>query len=150
MIVRTVLAAGAALVLAGLITGARALAQSSPEARTVASAAYSGPQGREILIDVRDPAEWRDTSMPAGAIGISISRPDFVEAVTTATGGDRSRPVALICRSGTRSLRAAKALTEAGFTNVTNIGDGMVGRDGVGPGWLASGLPLQRPPAEGS
>jgi rhodanese-related sulfurtransferase len=118
----------------------------TPGATTLPAAAYSGPAPSTTLIDVREPNEWAETGMPAGSVGVAISRADFVDAVTKTMGGDKTRPVAVICRSGTRSQRAAKALTDAGFTNVTNIGDGMIGRKEVGSGWLASGLPLQRAP----
>jgi rhodanese-related sulfurtransferase len=98
-----------------------------------------------MLIDVREPSEWAQTGVPAGAQRISISRPDFIDAVLQAVSGDRSRPVALICRSGSRSVRAAEKLAAAGFTRVTNVGDGMIGREGVGPGWLAANLPVTYP-----
>ena len=134
--------------LVALALAVPALGQTAAGPRTVPAATYSGERDGVVLIDVREPNEWAETSMPAGAIGISISRADFVDAVAKALGGDRSKPVALICRSGTRSLRGAKMLSDAGFTQVTNIGDGMIGRTEVGSGWLAGGLPLQRAATE--
>jgi rhodanese-related sulfurtransferase len=118
----------------------------APTYATVPSAAFAANRGKAVLVDIREPAEWKETGMPAGAVGVSISRPDFVEAVSALVGGDKSRPVALICRSGTRSIRAADQLTAAGFTRITNVGDGMIGRAGVGDGWKASGLPVQPAP----
>jgi hypothetical protein len=41
-------------------------------------------------------------------------------------------------------VKAAEQLSAAGFTKITNIGDGMIGREGVGKGWLAATLPLDR------
>ena len=35
-----------------------------------------------------------------------------------------------------------KVLTDAGFTNVVHIKEGMAG-SGAGPGWLARGLPTE-------
>jgi rhodanese-related sulfurtransferase len=81
--------------------------------------------------------------MPADSKGVTLQRPDFVDAVLAELGGDRTRPVAVICRSGSRSVKAAEQLSNAGFTHVTNIGDGMMGREGVGQGWLAAKLPTQ-------
>lgn len=115
--------------------------------RTLTSAEYAaGPSS--TLIDVREPAEWIATGVPAGAKTISLSNPDFVAAVEVELGSDKTRPVAVICRAGNRSVRAADALAAAGFTNVTNIADGMLGRDDVGPGWLGSNLATQAYPIQ--
>jgi rhodanese-related sulfurtransferase len=111
--------------------------------KTVSSEAFSKKPEGATLIDVREATEWAETGTPKGAALVSISRPDFVDAVTAQVGGDKSKPVALICRSGNRSSRAAAQLAAAGFTNVINIGDGMSGRDGVGPGWIATKLPTE-------
>ena len=60
----------------------------------------------------------------------------------TAVGGDKSKPVALICASGTRSNRAHRFLESQGFTNLYDVREGMMGR-GDAPGWLKRGLPTQ-------
>jgi rhodanese-related sulfurtransferase len=136
---------------AALVCGAvnlPALAQVAPALppafETVSSETFVSSRPDTLLIDVREPAEWEQTGAPVGAKLISNSRGDFVDAVLEAVGGDKTRPVAVICRSGNRSVRAAERLASAGFTRVTNIGDGMSGRDGVGPGWLGANLPLTR------
>jgi rhodanese-related sulfurtransferase len=134
-------AIAAALVL---LTAAPALAQTP--LHTVSSEAFASSKDKSTLIDVREPTEWAETGVPSGAATISISRKDFVDAVLAKVGGDKSAPVALICRSGNRSVKASEALTAAGFTNVTNVGDGMLGRDGVGKGWLAAKLPTSPAP----
>ena len=136
-------AIAAALVL---LTAAPALAQTSAPLHTVSSEAFASLKDKSALIDVREPAEWAETGVPSGATTISISRKDFVDAVLAKVGGDKSAPVALICRSGNRSVKASEALTAAGFTNVTNVGDGMLGREGVGKGWLAAKLPTSPAP----
>jgi len=111
--------------------------------KTVTSEAFSKKPDGAILIDVREPKEWAETGMPATAKGVSISQPDFVQRILAETGGDKTKPVAIICRSGNRSAKAAQQLVDAGFTNVTNIGDGMSGREGTGPGWIAAKLPTK-------
>lgn len=118
-----------------------ALAQTG--VKTVSSETFAQMSAGTLLVDVREPDEWTQTGVPASASQISISRSDFVDAVLAEVGGDRSKPVAVFCRSGGRSIRAAERLAAAGFTNVTNIGDGMMGRDQVGAGWLAAGLPTR-------
>ena len=57
-------------------------------------------------------------------------------------GGDRNAPIGLICRTGNRTTQMQRVLQEAGFTQVYNIKEGMVG-SGAGPGWIARGLPLE-------
>ncbi len=128
--------------VAALLT-APALAQKTDAPyRTVPSEAFHADRGDAVLIDVREASEWKETGVPEGALKISNSRNDFVDAVLAQVGGDRTKPVAVFCRSGGRSVQAAKKLTDAGFTNVTNVGDGMIGRDSVGKGWKSAGLPL--------
>jgi rhodanese-related sulfurtransferase len=140
------LALSAALVCS--VVGLPGLAQVAPALppafETVSSETFASSHSGTLLIDVREPAEWQQTGAPAGATLISGSRSDFVDAVLEATGGDKTKPVAVICRSGSRSVRAAEKLAAAGFTRVTNVGDGMIGRDGVGKGWLSADLPLTR------
>jgi rhodanese-related sulfurtransferase len=135
---------GVVLAAAMLALGFPALAQSQTPVRTLSAEAFAKAPGEAILIDVREPREWAQTGTPAQAKRVSISRTDFVTAVLAEVGGDKTKPVALICRSGSRSVRAAEQLAAAGFTNITNVGDGMIGRDGVGKGWLAANLPLTR------
>jgi rhodanese-related sulfurtransferase len=129
-----------------LLTAAPALAQAQTPVHVVSSEAFASSKDRATLIDVREPTEWAETGVPAGAATISISRKDFVDAVLAKVGGDKSAPVAVICKSGARSTKAAEALSAAGFTSVTNVGDGMMGRPAVGKGWLAAKLPVSPAP----
>lgn len=103
-------------------------------------------RGEVTIIDVRSPQEWRQTGLPAGAKAVSIHDPDgiegFVAALRRSVGNDLDRPVALICARGNRSTRAQNALQAAGFTQVLNIKEGMLG-SASGPGWLARELPLE-------
>jgi rhodanese-related sulfurtransferase len=138
------IAAALVLMTAAPAFVAPALAQTP--VRTVSSEAFVASKDKAALIDVREPAEWADNGVPQGAATISISRKDFVAAVLAKVGGDKSAPVAVICKSGARSTRAAEQLAAAGFTNVTNVGDGMMGRDAIGKGWLAAKLPVSPAP----
>lgn len=100
-----------------------------------------------LLIDVRTPAEWQQTGIPAGAAAISITehprgQRGFVADVLALTGGDRGHPIAVICRTGKRSARARRLLERNGFTHVYNVSEGMAGSGGE-PGWLARGLPVE-------
>ena len=104
--------------------------------------------GEVTLMDVRHPDEWRETGIPQGANTITIHGPDgmagFVVAATRAVRGKKDQPIALICARGWRSYRAANALRDAGFTNIINVREGMLGNPLDGPGWLDRKLPVDR------
>ncbi len=59
---------------------------------------------------------------------------NFVHEVKEALAGDLEKPVILICRSGERSIYAARKLSKNGFENVYNIEKGFLFD------WKASGL----------
>lgn len=106
-----------------------------PEAHEAAVA------GKVLLVDIRRPEEWRKTGVGEGAHPLDMRREDFVEALLALTGGDRSRPVALICASGARSDRTSLKLEKAGFTRIIDVPEGMTGSR-AGPGWVARNLPV--------
>jgi rhodanese-related sulfurtransferase len=115
--------------------------------------AYAGPSldpaaalrqveaGTLLLIDIRRPDEWQETGSGKGARRLDMRRTDFIDALTALAGGDRSRPIALICARGVRSARMAKLLTDNGFSQIIDVPEGMLGSSS-GPGWIARGLPL--------
>ena len=111
---------------------------SAPDA---AAAAISGDI---ILVDIRRPDEWAKTGVPQGAVPLDMRRDDFTQALLTAMGGRKDRPVALVCARGIRSGRISARLSEAGFTHVIDVSEGMLGSR-AGPGWLKRGLPLVHP-----
>lgn len=99
--------------------------------------------GDITLIDIRRPDEWAATGIGAGAIPIDLRDPAFLEKLL-AQQPDRTAPIALICARGVRSRGLAGALTNAGFTNIIDVPEGMLG-SGAGAGWLAAGLPVTKP-----
>tara|TARA_R110002095_G_scaffold191418_1_gene168993 strand:+ start:1087 stop:1494 length:408 start_codon:yes stop_codon:yes gene_type:complete len=119
----------------GAEIGADAL--SAPEALTLAQA------GKITLIDIRRPDEWDRTGVPQTGVPLDLRRPDFVAALRVQVNGDQDRPIALICARGVRSARLAAVLTDAGFTRILDVPEGMMG-SGAGAGWLARGLPVMR------
>jgi rhodanese-related sulfurtransferase len=108
---------------------------SAPEAQKQAQA------GKILLLDIRTPEEWAKTGSGVGAKRLDMRRDDFVAALDTLLGGDRSKPVALICAKGVRSSRLSRALREGGYSNIIDVPEGMMGSY-AGPGWLARGLPV--------
>ena len=100
--------------------------------------------GDILLIDLRTPEEWRQSGIPDAAIGIDVSAKDFGAKLMEAIGGDRTKPVALICRTGGRSGYASQILAQNGFTSIYDVSEGTHG-SGAGPGWLRRGLPTRTP-----
>ena len=72
------------------------------------------------LVDVRSPKE-RVVSMLAGAIGANDG-PAAVAALATL---DPAAPVVVYCAGGLRSAKAARALLQAGHTDVRNLEGGI-------------------------
>ena len=83
------------------------------------------------IVDVREPDEWR-----AGRIdgALHIPRDGLADRLDEL---DRGRPVVTVCRSGSRSGRAAAYLAEEGFT-AENLDGGMLA-------WEEAGLAYATP-----
>jgi rhodanese-related sulfurtransferase len=121
----------------------------SAEVLTPADAKVRAAAGELTIVDVRLPVEWAETGLPEGSEGVSLQdpatlevRPGFVDDVLRAVGGERDRPIALICARGNRSALATALLARAGFTQVHDISEGVLGGSN-GPGWLARDLPTE-------
>lgn len=108
---------------------------------SVTEARDGAVEGSVVLIDIRTPREWRATGVGEGAYPLDMRRDDFEQALDRITGGDRSAPIALICARGVRSARLSNQLTQAGFTNIIDVPEGMLG-SAAGPGWVRAGLPV--------
>jgi sulfur-carrier protein adenylyltransferase/sulfurtransferase len=85
------------------------------------------------VIDVRDPDEFRDGHLEAAT---NISR-GFLEFRVGTAVSDPSTPVVLYCQTGLRSMLAAKALKDLGYSNVINLQGGY-------QKWVQSGMPTVR------
>ncbi|MEI7795294.1 MAG: rhodanese-like domain-containing protein [Methylococcaceae bacterium] len=109
-----------------------------------------------ILIDVRTRMEYLFVGHPPQAIHIPWIEapkwqlnPDFVRHVSH-DSPDLDTPIFLLCRCGQRSLDAAVALEQAGYTHLINITDGFEGlldhnlQRGNLNGWRFSGFPWQQ------
>lgn len=107
---------------------------STPDAH---AAAVSGDV---LLVDIRRPDEWSRTGVGEGAVPLDMRRNDFTDALLARTDGQTDTPVALICARGVRSRALSNRLIKAGFTNIIDVPEGMLG-SGAGPGWLKRGLP---------
>lgn len=123
-----------------LITEASAAENLDPEtAHRLAGA------GNITLVDIRRPDEWAKTGSGEHAIRLDLRREDFIKQLDKLVAGDRNAPLALICARGVRSARENNKLIAAGFTNIIDVPEGMLGNAG-GPGWIKRGLPLNKAP----
>ena len=113
-----------------------------------AKEAYDKAQaGKVVLVDVRSPGEWQKTGVPQGGVAETIHSkgglPAFATALLARLEGDKAKPIALICATGKRSANTRRYLEQAGFTNVSDVSEGMMGSS-HGAGWHRRGLPVNR------
>jgi rhodanese-related sulfurtransferase len=110
-----------------------------------------------ILVDVRTEGEWAHIGIPdtkatendplfiPWTFPGGIPNPDFVDQLKQQAPEDTSTELVFLCRSGQRSIAAAIAATQAGFTSY-NVLEGFEGEpDRYGGrtvnGWKNRGLP---------
>jgi rhodanese-related sulfurtransferase len=110
-----------------------------------------------ILVDVRTEGEWAHIGIPETkgtendplfiqwTFPGGIPNPEFIEQLKKQAPADTSTELVFLCRSGQRSIAAAIAATQAGFTSY-NVLEGFEGEpDRYGErtvnGWKNRGLP---------
>ncbi len=81
-----------------------------------------------VFIDVREPGEYEEVH----AKGVK-NVPLATVSVETIGEENKDKTVYLICRSGKRSMTAAKKLQEEGFNDLVNVEGGTLA-------WVAAGL----------
>ncbi len=115
-----------------------------------------------ILIDVRTRAEWNYVGLPdLEVIGKKPAliewqifpsmqvNSEFVSALSGAVA-NKGAPLLFLCRSGVRSVAAAKAMSAAGYSLCINVAEGFEGpldmhaKRGTAGGWKAAGLPWRQ------
>ncbi|MBX3232846.1 MAG: rhodanese-like domain-containing protein [Labilithrix sp.] len=96
-------------------------------------------------VDVRTPEEFAE-GRPAGAVNVPLGD-DFVALMDARFAKDTK--IVVGCKAGGRSLRAAKALLAAGYTDVLDQRAGFDAARGpfgeiTEPGWSRSSLPVEK------
>lgn len=123
-----------------------AAAQNALPSLTAADARLLQASGQAVLIDIRQPEEWRQTGVALGAVRVSLGHPDggqgFLRDVLAAVDGNPDATLVLICRTGNRTSNLVPALQQRGFSRVYHVAEGMLGSQ-FGPGWIGSGLPVE-------
>jgi rhodanese-related sulfurtransferase len=109
--------------------------------------------GQAVLVDVRTDAEREYVGFVPGAVAVAWKQwpgmamnPDFDAQITAAAAGKK---LLMLCRSGVRSIAAAKRATELGLTayNILQGFEGDLdaqGQRGRTGGWRWAGLPWRQ------
>lgn len=128
------IAAGAAvLVIAVIVLWAISSSSVANAAQDISPSSYQSQfvssSTAHLLLDVRTSEEFA-TGHVHGAVNIPVEElQDRLSEVS------RDEPVVVYCHSGNRSAQAAQMLTQAGYTDVYDLG-------GVND-WTAQGFPLE-------
>lgn len=101
----------------------------------VAGEAATQMLGKVRFIDVREPHEFNEAHIPGSELVPLRTVADAAE------GWTRDAPLLLVCRSGRRSMEAAKTLKERGFTRLLNLRGGVTR-------WREAGYDLETPYAQ--
>jgi glyoxylase-like metal-dependent hydrolase (beta-lactamase superfamily II)/rhodanese-related sulfurtransferase len=102
---------------------------SAPPVETVGVDAVVARGRDTLLLDIREPEEYLTGHVPGAE---NIPQADLATRLHELP---RDRPLMVICQVGSRSLRAAQFLTQAGFSRVANV-------DGGTRAWSSAGHPL--------
>ena len=116
---------------------------------------FLNENSNSIVLDVRTEEEWSSVGKPdaeslnSKTLFISIlvgpdrqKNENFVQEFLDKKVSKKDK-VLIICRSGVRSMVAAKLLEQQGYKNLINISDGFEGNPATGEGWKKSNLPCK-------
>lgn len=131
---RRSLIAGAAVFLLPCL----ARAQNALAAMTVGDVREGLQAGRLLLIDIRTPAEWTDTGVPAGALKLDAESDGFEVRLAGIRLDNPGKRIVLIDRSGGLSASVQAKLAGRGWRDLAVVRGGMLGPGG----WLAEKLPV--------
>jgi rhodanese-related sulfurtransferase len=116
---------------------------------------FLNDNSNSVVLDVRTEEEWNNVGKPdaeslnSKTLFISIlvgpdrqKNENFVQEFLDKKVSKKDN-VLIICRSGVRSMAAAKLLQQQGYKNLINISDGFEGNPATGEGWKKSNLPCK-------
>jgi glyoxylase-like metal-dependent hydrolase (beta-lactamase superfamily II)/rhodanese-related sulfurtransferase len=106
-----------------------AMLTSAPVVQEIDVDTLESRSAETLVVDVREPEEYEHGHVPRA---INLPQADLASRLEEIP---RDCPLALICRSGARSLRAAQFLRQVGFEQVMNVQGGT-------EAWRAAGKPL--------
>ena len=116
---------------------------------------FLNDNSNSVVLDVRTEEEWSNVGKPdaeslnSKTLFISIlvgpdrqKNENFVQEFLDKKVSKKDH-ILIICRSGVRSMAAAKLLEQQGYKNLINISDGFEGNPATGEGWKKSSLPCK-------
>lgn len=80
--------------------------------------------GPAVVLDVREPAEWRTASIQP-ADGYTLLNMSMASVPPRLSELDPDTPIACLCHHGGRSMQVAQFLHNRGFSRVANIAGGI-------------------------
>ena len=110
------------------------LAQVRAEIDEIGAAEARERQGEALFVDVREREEWEEGAVP-GALHVPRG---WLESRIEGLVPDRSTEIVLYCSGGSRTVFAAKALSELGYENVTSLTGGFTD-------WKRNGFEVETP-----
>lgn len=123
------------------VTAADLVADARRRIREIAPRDFAALPPGQVLLDVREPAEFETGHLP-GAVniprGVLEFQVDAHPAVANASDPAlalKDRPLTVYCRTGGRAALAAQSLQQMGFTQVRSIAGGITA-------WAEAGLPV--------
>jgi rhodanese-related sulfurtransferase len=130
-----------ALLAASLTAPGPGFAQAALPSLTVREAYDGAKAGTLVLVDIRTPEEWADTGVPQGAIRLDMTGSAFEVRLAALRLENPGKPIALICRTGSRTSTLQRKLAGRGWRELVDVRGGMLGNP-EDRGWLAEGLPV--------
>ncbi len=110
-----------------------AMLTSAPKVQEIDVDTLASCSAETMVVDVREPEEYAQGHVPGA---INLPQADLASRLDELP---RDRPLALICRSGARSLRATQFLRQVGFEQVMSVRGGTLawrgGRQAAGVWW---------------
>ena len=125
------------------ITAAGLVAEAREKIREVAPRAFAEHRRDEVLIDVREPAEFEtghipgSINIPRGVLEFRIHAHPALACSTSQELTRPDRPLLLYCLTGGRSALAADSLRQLGFSDVRSLAGGVAA-------WRNEALPLEQ------
>ncbi len=78
-------------------------------------------QAGVLILDVRTAGEYADGHIP-GSVNNDVTSSGFISRMAIS---DKNTPICLYCRSGSRSKKALQELSDAGYSNLTELKGGI-------------------------
>ncbi|MFS8137030.1 MAG: rhodanese-like domain-containing protein [Thermomonas sp.] len=123
------------------ITAADLVAEARTKIEEVAPGTFNAERTDQILIDVREPAEFEtghipgSINIPRGVLEFQVDAHPAVANVSDSALSHKDQPIVVVCRTGGRAAMSAVNLQRLGFSNVRSIAGGVIA-------WGEAGLPL--------